>query len=145
MKLLFACVGAALVAPASVRAETPTPAADASAETVAQAPLDVEFSLEAVSDYRFRGVSLSNRRPALQPGVTVTHRSGLYASAWASTLAEDGGPDVELDLIGGYSRLLGPVMLDLSGTWYLYPGDRSTDYLELISRASTAIGRGRLA
>jgi uncharacterized protein (TIGR02001 family) len=69
MKLLFACAAAGLTAPAG-------------AETRAEAPLDLEFTLDAVSDYRFRGISLSDRRPALQPGVTLTHRSGLYASAW---------------------------------------------------------------
>jgi uncharacterized protein (TIGR02001 family) len=127
MKLLFACAAAGLTAPAG-------------AETRAEAPLDLEFTLDAVSDYRFRGISLSDRRPALQPGVTLTHRSGLYASAWASTLAEDGGPDVELDLVAGYSRPLGPVTLDLSGIWYVYPGDREAEYLELIYRASTPIG-----
>lgn len=144
MNLLFACaaaVAAGFIAPATARADTPVPAESApAAETVAEAPLNIEFMLDAVSDYRFRGISLSDRRPALQPGVTVTHRSGLYASAWASTLAEDRGPDIEVDLVAGYSRPLGPVTLDVSAAWYLYPGDRGANYLELISRASTAIG-----
>lgn len=143
MRKLFTCaaLALALAAPAIARAEEAASAQPLPAEA---ATLKVEFTLDAVSDYRFRGVSLSNGKPALQPGVTLTHRSGLYASAWASTVAEDGGPDAEVDLAIGASRPLGPVAVDLSAVWYLYPGDRNADYLELISRTSAAVGAAEI-
>ena len=51
----------------------------------------IDLSLGAVSDYRFRGISLSNKDPAFQPSVTVTHKSGAYASVWGSNIADNGG------------------------------------------------------
>jgi uncharacterized protein (TIGR02001 family) len=39
----------------------------------------VGLSLAAVSDYRYRGVSLSDDRPAASLSITLDHRSGLYA------------------------------------------------------------------
>jgi uncharacterized protein (TIGR02001 family) len=54
-------------------------------EEEAEGPVDVSVTLTAVSDYRFRGVSLSDKDPAFQPGITVSHESGIYVGAWAST------------------------------------------------------------
>ena len=36
-----------------------------------------------VSDYRYRGHSLSNSTPALQASLAGEHDSGLYAELWA--------------------------------------------------------------
>ena len=59
------------------------------------------------SDYRFRGISLSDKDPAFQPGFTVSHESGLYASVWGSNVADNGGDNIEIDFIGGYATTLG--------------------------------------
>lgn len=47
-------------------------------------PVTVSGNVALVSDYRFRGVSQSDKEVALQGGATVTHESGVYAGAWAS-------------------------------------------------------------
>lgn len=110
--------------------EPPAPAWDLSAEAV------------AVSDYRFRGVSLSERDPALQGSLDLEHESGFHAGVWASTLPETaGGAHAEVDLSAGYAaELAGGVELDGTLIYYAYPGDRDLDYLEAIATASTTLG-----
>ena len=64
-------------------------------------PITVSGSAAIVSDYRFRGVSQSDRALAVQAGLTVSHESGLYVGTWASNLAgwgTFGGSNTELDL-----------------------------------------------
>lgn len=39
------------------------------------------------SDYVFRGISQSQRQPAIQGGFDYSHISGLYAGTWASNVA----------------------------------------------------------
>ena len=78
-----------------------------------------------VSDYRFRGISLSGGDPAIQGGVTATHDSGFYVGTWASSI-EDGGTDVygdmELDLFGGWSGSVSEGLgLDVGLLYYAYP------------------------
>jgi uncharacterized protein (TIGR02001 family) len=46
----------------------------------------VSGSLTLVSDYRFRGVSLSHNRPAVQLGAVYDDARGWYAGAFASTV-----------------------------------------------------------
>ena len=49
-----------------------------------------------VSDYRFRGVSLSGGHPAAQASLTLEHDSGFYGNLWGSTLGH--GSQTEVDL-----------------------------------------------
>jgi uncharacterized protein (TIGR02001 family) len=96
----------------------------ASFATVAHAEFEAE--LAAVSDYDFRGISLSAREPALQGGATWTFGdSGLSAGAWASNV--DFGPDydadVEVDFTLDYERALGENTWFYAGaSLYTYPG-----------------------
>ena len=108
--LASACILAAmLVAAPAFAADEPAPAFKASG------------SVALVSDYRFRGVSQSNNGFAVQGGISVTHESGLYGGFWASNLAgwgTFGGPNLELDLFGGYKLPVGAGALDLGITFY---------------------------
>lgn len=81
-----------------------------------------------VTDYRYRGLSMSDGRPAVQAELNYEHRSGLYAGLWGSTL---GGQGLELDPALGYSAELGGgLSLNLSATYYVYPHDESSNALE---------------
>lgn len=137
LKNMVAC--AAILGGLSVAA--PAFAAD---EEEASKPFDIELTLAGVSDYRFRGLSLSDRDPAFQPELSITHESGLYFSVWGSNIANNGGDDIEVDLVGGFSKEVGKVTFDVNATYYLYPGASSTNYVEFISRTSTAIGEGEV-
>jgi len=108
-------------------------------------PHTVQFEIGAVSDYRYRGYSLSNDKAAVQGGATVLGPAGFYAGAWASTIAEYGvGPDgdgakVELDLSIGRAFSVGAYDLDAGVTAYTYPDGSHVSYVELpVSIARTA-------
>ena len=120
------------------------PAMPAMAQEAAEAeesgPIDVEFTLDLVTDYRFRGVSLSDKKPAVQPGVTISHESGFYVGAWGSNVAENPGSDIELDILAGFSGGDDKFNYDLGGVYYLYPGASSGNYAELIGKVGTTVG-----
>ena len=105
-------------------------------------PLSVSANVGLVSDYRFRGLSLSDRDPAVQGGLTVETSSGFYAGTWGSTIKESaGGAEAEVDLILGYAGDVGGgVSTDVHLAYYLYPGDGDIDYLEGYASLSYAIG-----
>ena len=94
---------AATLMTSTVLAATPAFAQD---EAAAPGAITVSGSVTLVSDYRFRGVSLSGGDPAIQGGIDLAHESGFYVGTWASSI-DDGGTDllgdVELDVYAGWS------------------------------------------
>jgi uncharacterized protein (TIGR02001 family) len=86
----------------------------------------LSYNVGAVTDYRYRGISQSRLKPALQGGVDFAHSSGFYVGTWASTIKwiKDAGGDsnVEIDVYGGYKFNAGPVAVDLGALRYFYPG-----------------------
>lgn len=120
-------------------------ASPALAQEAPAGPVTVSGSVSLVSDYRFRGVSQSDRGMAIQGGITATHESGLYAGTWASSLGgwgRFGGSNMELDLFAGYALPLGEnATLDVGLTWYMYPsGADITDFAEPYVKLSTTVG-----
>ena len=107
-------------------------------------PITVTGSVGLITDYRFRGVSQTDKEMAIQGGLTVTHKSGLYVGTWASNLAgwgQFGGANMELDLIGGYKLPVGGGTLDVGLTWYMYPGGADkTDFAEPYVKLSGTAG-----
>lgn len=115
--------------------------ASAAAQTeVEEAEVGWSANVELVSDYRFRGVSLSDRKPAFQAGVEYVHGSGLFAGGWASTIADDDGADVEVDLYAGYSGSIAAVEYSVTATRYVYPKASGLDYFELQSEVVAPLG-----
>ena len=129
------------IASPALAADEPATGAEASEPT---GPFDIEVTLDAVSDYRFRGISLSDKDPAFQPGITISHESGFYVSAWGSNVAGLGGDGIEIDYIAGFSHDVGNITLDVNATYYTYPGANSFNYLDLIGRVSAPVGKGEV-
>ena len=88
-----------------------------------------------VTDYRFRGISQSFKRPALQGGADFAHKSGVYIGTWASTVDKDFLADtkgLEIDLYAGYKFPLGAGWTgDVGILQYLYPGESLWNTTEL--------------
>lgn len=108
-------------------------------------PITVSGNIALVSDYRFRGVSQTDKGMAIQGGVTVSHESGLYGGFWGSNLSgwgTFGGANLELDLVAGYKVQLGSgIALDAGLTWYMYPsGAAKTDFAEPYVKLSGSVG-----
>ncbi|TCP72574.1 TorF family putative porin [Sphingomonas sp. PP-CE-1G-424] len=160
MKRLYSAVAGVLLAvpalaiPAAAQAQSApddtTPAAPAAANPAAPpSAITVSGSVAIASDYRFRGVSQSDRQMAVQGGLTIAHESGFYVGTWASNLAgwgTFGGANMELDLIGGYKAKLGNgATLDTGLTWYMYPGGANkTDFAEPYVKLSGTTGPATL-
>ena len=110
------------------------------AAAAAEGGVDLSANVGVVSDYRFRGLSLSDRRPALQGGMDLEAGMGLFAGTWASTIADYGGANVELDVYGGYAGSLAGIDYRLSANAYFYPGGRDVDYVEFRLEAEREFG-----
>jgi uncharacterized protein (TIGR02001 family) len=92
----------------------------------------VSGSVSVVSDYRYRGVSLSHNDPAAQLAVVYDHPHGWYAGAFASTvrIGQPSSDEVQGIFFAGYARTLPSGVtweagIDYSGftgtTSYAYP------------------------
>jgi uncharacterized protein (TIGR02001 family) len=104
-----------------------------------------EFSVGLVSDYRFRGVSMSDEQAAAQAGVTVSHANGFHGDLFVSTIDEWGvGPDgdgaqVEVDFTLGWSFSTGGLDFDVAAAAWTYPDGTDASYVEFpvsVSRTS---------
>ncbi len=87
--------------------------------------LDVTATVTGVSDYRFRGVSASDRDPAIQGSIDLGY-NGFYVGAWASSISRTADTNVELDLYAGYAGSAGPIEYEVGAIAYLYPGGDGT-------------------
>ena len=124
--LLAALFATASLAQAQTAAPAPAPGA---APTAAPAPASpFSFNVGAVSDYRFRGISQSRLRPAVQGGVDFASESGFYAGTWLSTIRilrdiPGGRGSVEWDIYGGYKgKINDDFSYDVGALRYQYPG-----------------------
>jgi len=125
--LITTAVLGALAAPSFALAAdaAPAPAPD----------LTVAYNVGLYSQYIFRGLTQTNRQPALQGGVDLTHSSGFYLGAWGSNISwlrdkigtsQDSvytsGGSLELDLYGGYRADFKGIGIDVGALQYWYPG-----------------------
>jgi uncharacterized protein (TIGR02001 family) len=90
------------------------------------------FNIGATTDYRFRGISQSSFKPAVQGGADFSHKSGAYVGVWGSNVnwvkdfagATDGS--LEVDLYGGYKgELAMDLSFDVGIIGYIYPSNNA--------------------
>lgn len=104
---------------------------DKKEEEKPKSPHTFTANVSIVSDYRFRGISQTMRRPAIQGGFDYSHTSGFYLGTWASNV--DGTTHVynntsmEWDLYGGYTGKPFPCTIpdfayNFGVIYYYYPG-----------------------
>ncbi|MCX7901502.1 MAG: TorF family putative porin, partial [Burkholderiaceae bacterium] len=95
---------------------------------LAQAKPQPEFTLTGnaglFSDYRFRGFTQTDYKPAFQGGFDFSHKSGFYLGNWNSNVSAVlyNGASLEMDFYGGYKASFGDFGLDVGAIYYLYPG-----------------------
>lgn len=119
---------AALMAVGAVPAFAQTAAAPAS-------PWTVSGNVGLFSDYRFRGISQTDKKPALQGGFDIGHSSGIYVGNWNSNIdsAMYNGGNLEMDFYGGYKTTVGAFGFDVGVIYYYYPnsGNNPTGSLKI--------------
>lgn len=117
-----------------VAVEPPEPVSD----------LTVSGGVTLVSDYRFRGISQTDKRFAVQGTFTVAHASGIYGTVWGSSIDDYvyNGADQEIDLSAGYRTTFGGTTVDAGLLYYYYPGSGGidSDFLEPYASVSHTYG-----
>ncbi|GAA3999578.1 TorF family putative porin [Sphingomonas humi] len=84
-----------------------------------------------MTDYRYRGISYSDRRPAGHAGVSVEHRSGAHAGLSGASVRIDGSRDLELTGGVGWSGDLGAAgQIDAAVNYVGYADLVASDYVE---------------
>ena len=88
----------------------------------------VTYNIGAFTDYRYRGISQTRLKPALQGGIDYAN-GGFYLGTWASTIKwikdAKGDSNVEIDLYGGYKgEITKEVTYDVGILQYVYSGNK---------------------
>ncbi|MFD0668305.1 TorF family putative porin [Ramlibacter sp. MAHUQ-53] len=100
------------------------------AQTKAPEPdYTLSFNAGVVTDYRYRGISQTRLKPAVQAGADLGHSSGLYLGTWATNIKwikDSGATDgsIELDIYGGYKGTAGDIGYDVGFLRYEYVGNK---------------------
>ena len=94
---------------------------------------DMAYNVGVFSDYRYRGISQTRLKPAVQAGLDFS-AGGLYLGAWASSIkwVKDayGDAQVEIDLYGGYKGELvkDTLSYDVGVLQYVYPSAKTATW-----------------
>ena len=120
--VLAASVAAALAIPGVAAAQQAAPAAEA------KSPHTFTGNMTIISEYRFRGISQTFGKPAIQGGIDYSHASGFYLGNWDSNVSDTAGypgGNIEMDFYGGWKNTWGDYGLDLGLLYYYYPGSNA--------------------
>lgn len=115
--------------------------ADEGGEEQAKA-LEISAEIGMLSDYRFRGLSLSGKDFETTASLSLEHESGLYANVWLSNVDLGWGKadDLEADWTIGYSKDVGGITLDGGVIYYSYLGNKDLNYFEGFASVGTQVG-----
>ena len=125
MRTSFGPILATILTPALLLGASPA-CAD---ETDPPRSITVTGAATLVSDYRFRGISQTDKRFAVQGTFTVASKSGLYATVWGSSIDDYvfNGADQEIDLSAGFKKTVRGATIDVGVLYYYYPGSGGID------------------
>jgi hypothetical protein len=97
-------------------------------------PWDIAFGGALMSDYNFRGISQSNRRPSIsvyfEPRYNVSENLQLYAGAGGFSIEFPNNAAAEIDFYGGIRPTIGKLALDFGVWYYYYPAGRTFNGLD---------------
>jgi len=108
-------------------------------------------SIDAQSDYRFRGISQSNKKLVPQGALNLTGPDGWYIGTWASKInwdlaGKNDNPSIEWDIYAGKHFDLGGTDLNVEAYEYAYPdasqpvGSKDASFFEGIFTLSHTFG-----
>ena len=122
--LLSAVAVYALTAGAAWAADLP-----AKARPIAAPPppaWDIAFGAGLASDYRFRGISQSNRQPSasayFEPRYNFNPDLQIYAGMAGASISLPNRAAAEIDFYAGIRPTFGKLALDIGAMYYWYPG-----------------------
>ncbi|WP_321394341.1 TorF family putative porin [Emcibacter sp.] len=102
---------------------------------------EVSANVAITTQYRFRGVSLSNEDIAIQGGLDYSHESGFYVGTWMSSMDDTVAfGETEMDVYAGYGGEIEGFSYDIGLLMYVYPSGNSSDYLEAYGSVGADLG-----
>ena len=102
-----------------------------------QSPHTITGNVGFFSQYIFRGLTQTDKDPAIQGGFDYSHASGFYLGTWASNIswlkdfnAYSNGGSLEWDFYGGFKNTFGKSDFgyDVGLLQYWYPGDAASGF-----------------
>ncbi len=123
-KVVLSVLAALAVSTAAPAFAADMPVKATKVAVAAPSPWDIAFGVAFTTDYRLRGISQSNNKPAIQGyfefDYNVNDWLKLYAGIWGSSLASYNA-NAEIDPSGGVRFTFGNFGLDLGYVYYYYP------------------------
>ncbi|MEC4727152.1 TorF family putative porin [Shewanella sp. D64] len=111
--------------------------------TCADSSFSVNGSFKGLSNYLWRGMSLSDDKPSLQADITLYHDSGFYIGGAFETYRYEGMTDIEDDyeidyFAGYYTSLSDDLALGFTVQQYTYgDADSSTEFVATVDWFNT--------
>lgn len=128
-KVLLSAIAALAVTAAAPAFAADMPVKAKKVVVAAPSPWDLAFGTAFTTDYILRGISQSNKRPAVQGyfegRYNLNDMIQLYAGVWGSSLYT-GFANAEFDISGGARFTVGSFGLDLGYVYYAYAGSATT-------------------
>ena len=138
-------ISAAAVALLSGVVTTAAFAADAPAAEVSP----ITANVTVVNDYRYRGMTQSNFKPAIQGGFDYAHESGFYIGNWNSSISwisdsyngKTASAPIEMDFYAGYKKeFIGEGFAsDFGVLQYYYPTENLVKTSTLVNPNTTEV------
>ena len=144
-KVVLSVIAALAVSTAVPASAADMPVKGKMAPVAYVSPWDIAFGTAFTTDYVLRGISQSDRRPAVQGYFEVQYKAAewvtLYAGLWGSSL-HTGFANAEFDISGGARFSYNRFGLDLGYVYYEYPGPAAggnISYGEFYAKPSFAV------
>jgi uncharacterized protein (TIGR02001 family) len=103
-------------------------------------PYSIDGYIGVTSDYRDRGLSLSDRDPTIRASVGLYHDSGFYLGGGFAAISDSAGGDAKANIFAGYSFDSGSFSYDLSVELDSIHGSGSSYYPEFTGTVSRDFG-----
>lgn len=115
--------------------------------------IDAAISIKGVTDYNFRGISQSDRKPGAQGSVELQFYDNLfYVGVFGASIDLATRPAAEVDFFAGIRPKFGPLTFDFGVIQYYYPSEKqyidragtfwtpkNTDFTEAVGKVSWAV------
>lgn len=115
--------------------------------------IDAAISIKGVTDYNFRGISQSDRKPGAQGSVELQFYNNLfYLGVFGASVDLTTSPAAEIDFFAGIRPKFGPLTFDFGVIQYYYPSEKqyidaagvfwtpkNTDFTEAVGKVSWAV------
>ncbi|MBI3435031.1 MAG: hypothetical protein HY056_08125 [Proteobacteria bacterium] len=129
MKMRILAAAMLLAATGAYAADAPRPAYKAPPPPPpAASAWDIAFGAAVLSDYNFRGISQTNRKPGVnayfEPRYNINPDLQLYSGIGGYSLEFPNNAAAEIDIYGGIRPTFGKLGLDFGVWYYWYPGGR---------------------